>query len=235
MRTAPWPIGNGEQRSSSISSRSSAMHVAATSRIASSCPISWRMRFRFGEPAVHRARALALPRRQRAAFDDLQHVGERPRSGAFEMLVIAGIAIVRVRVVVVLMIVIVLVVMMTMLVVAVLAGGDEARVRRGDAALDDPPRFERPAPGYDAAQRAFERVAVEPGVQERRQQHVAGGAADHVDVRDPRARATAHVAQTILCASAAAPKPLSMFTTPIPGAHDVSMPSSAAIPSNAAP
>ena len=89
--------------------------------------------------------------------------------------------------------------------------------------------------GHDAAQRAFERVAVEPGIQKRREQHVARGAADHVDVRDPHAPRDRSRAQTILCASAAAPKPLSMFTTPIPGAHDVSMPSSAAIPSNAAP
>ncbi len=99
------------------------------------------------------------------------------------------------------------------------------------------PRFttrrgcEAPAVRHDRAQRALERGAVEPRVQERRQQHVAGGAADHLDVRDPHRYAD----DTILWAKAAAPKPLSMFTTPIPGAHAVSMPSSAASPPNAAP
>jgi hypothetical protein len=38
-----------------------------------------------------------------------------------------------------------------------------------------------------------------------------------------------------LWANAAAPKPLSMFTTPMPGAQALSIPSSAASPSNAAP
>ena len=39
----------------------------------------------------------------------------------------------------------------------------------------------------------------------------------------------------IRAAANAAPKPLSMFTTEIPDAHDVSIPRSAASPSNAAP
>ena len=123
----------------------------------------------------------------------------------------------------------VVIVVMVMRVVAVLTGHDEACVCRGDPALHHPFRRERPAVGDDAAQRAFQRVAIEPRVEERGEQHVAGRAADHVDVGAP------HAGATILCASAAAPKPLSMFTTPIPGAHDVSMPSSAASPSNAAP
>jgi hypothetical protein len=42
-------------------------------------------------------------------------------------------------------------------------------------------------------------------------------------------------ARSILAAAKAAPKPLSMFTTEMPDAHDVSMPSSAASPSNDAP
>ena len=145
-------------------------------------------------------------------------------------MVVRAVAVMIVLVLVVeVLVAVVIVVMMMMLLVAVFAGYDEARIRRRDAALDHALRRERPAVGDDAAQRAFQRVAVEPRVEERRQQHVAGGAADHVDVRDP------HAGTTILCASAAAPKPLSMFTTPIPGAHDVSMPSSAASPSNAAP
>ena len=129
---------------------------------------------------------------------------------------------------VIVVVVVIVVMVVAVQLVAVLARHDESRVGRGDPALDDALRCERPAAGDDRAQRGFERVAVGARIEKRRQQHVAGSAADHVDV------AGSHRA-TILCASAAAPKPLSMFTTPIPGAQAVSIPSSAASPSNAAP
>ncbi len=99
----PWPIGNAEQRSSSIPSRSSATHVAATSRIASSCPISWNRIasavvpcVRASASASRRYTALARSRgalRQAACVHDLEHVGERPRPRAVSM-----VACMRVRV-----------------------------------------------------------------------------------------------------------------------------------------
>ena len=112
--------------------------------------------------------------------------------------------------------------------VVILARDDEIEVGRGEAAALNTLGDELPAIGNDRAQGALEFGNIESGVDERGHQHVAGGAADHVDV------GYAH-AVTILWASAAAPKPLSMFTTAIPGAHEVSIALSAVTPPKATP
>lgn len=82
------------------------------------------------------------------------------------------------------------------------------------------------------------------GVEQRREEHVAGDAGEGVEVEYARAdhlRAApvSHFprlhARLIKVASAAAPKPLSMFTTPTFGAQLFSIPSSAATPPKDAP
>ena len=69
-------------------------------------------------------------------------------------------------------------------------------------------------------------------VQQRAEQHVAGDAADAVDVEDHAAPAER---RAIRAAIVPAPNPSSMFTTATPAAHDVSMASSALTPPNVAP
>ena len=68
-------------------------------------------------------------------------------------------------------------------------------------------------------------------VEQRAEQHVAGDAADAVDVEDP-----AHAARlAIRAAIVPAPNPSSMFTTATPAAHEVIIASSALTPPNVAP
>ena len=71
-------------------------------------------------------------------------------------------------------------------------------------------------------------------VDQGRQQHVAGGAADAVDVGDPRHEAPA-ARRAMRAAIVPAPKPSSMFTQATPAAHEESIASSAVTPPNDAP
>ena len=107
------------------------------------------------------------------------------------------------------------------------------------------------APGDDAVPRRAADVQVEPvdaerahvlghalgagpGVDQRAQQHVAGGAGDAVDVGDARHDAPA-ARRAMRAAIVPAPKPSSMFTQATPAAHDESIASSAVTPSSDAP
>ena len=71
------------------------------------------------------------------------------------------------------------------------------------------------------------------GVDECAEQHVAAGSTDAVEIGDFHEREA--VGFKMRWAAKAAPKPLSMFTTVRPEAQELSMPSKAARPSNAAP
>ena len=72
------------------------------------------------------------------------------------------------------------------------------------------------------------------GVDQRGQQHVAGGAGDAVDVGDAGHEAPA-ARRAMRAAIVPAPKPSSMFTQATPAAHDESIASSAVTPPNEAP
>ena len=78
------------------------------------------------------------------------------------------------------------------------------------------------------------RSAPAPGVDQRGQQHVAGGAGDAVDVGDARHEAPA-ARRAMRAAIVPAPKPSSMFTQATPAAHDESMASRAVTPPSDAP
>ena len=73
-----------------------------------------------------------------------------------------------------------------------------------------------------------------PGVDQRGQQHVAGGAGDAVDVGDARHDAPA-ARRAMRAAMVPAPKPSSMFTQATPAAHEESIASSAVTPPSEAP
>ena len=68
---------------------------------------------------------------------------------------------------------------------------------RRDPAFDDAPLLDAPACDRNRAQDCLERLAVAARVKQRAEQHVAAGAADHLDIRDvhegvaTRARASA--------------------------------------------
>ena len=108
-----------------------------------------------------------------------------------------------------------------------------------DAARGDAVPRRAPDPQVEAvdAQRAHVRshaLGIRAGVDQRRQQHVARGAADAVDVGDARHAAPA-ARRAMRAAIVPAPKPSSMFTQATPAAQDESMASSAVTPSNEAP
>ena len=86
----------------------------------------------------------------------------------------------------------------------------------------DPRRGERLAHGRDIGAR----------IEKRREQHVAGRAADAVDVQDHRAPPAL---RAMRAAIVPAPKPSSMLTTASAAAHELSIASSAATPLNAVP
>ncbi len=76
------------------------------------------------------------------------------------------------------------------------------------------------------------------GADERAEQHVAAGARGRVDPTDHEPVPGADVGAALRATRAAntpAPKPLSMLTTVTPGAHELSIASSAATPPNEAP
>ncbi len=205
MRIEPLPIGNGEQRSSSIAQQverdAGRRHVEDRVELADLVEVdrvggrAVHARLGLGQPAVDRARPLALARRQPAALHDRQHVGQVARAAA-GVVVAARVAVVAVRVAAVVVIVRGDLGMVVVFVVAVLAGDHQAGIGRRDAELDDPPRLEAPAVRHDRAQGALERVAVDARVEKRRQQHVARRPAHHVDVthRGPAVGAVAHAA-----------------------------------------
>ncbi len=77
------------------------------------------------------------------------------------------------------------------------------------------------------------------GVRAHHRVELLGGGLHEVQPYQRRVAALEHFpdrhARQIRLAAAAAPKPLSMFTTVTPAAHELSMPRSAASPPNAAP
>ena len=114
------------------------------------------------------------------------------------------------------------------------------------AAWHHRPRHPQPRPvDADRRERVADRLDRHAEVDQCAQRHVAGDAADAVEVEVLPAQrgrthglvARAHAAHAALAAArahrtaaTAAPKPLSMLTTVTPGAHDVSIAASAASP-----
>ena len=108
-----------------------------------------------------------------------------------------------------------------------------------DAARDDAVPGRAPDAQVEAvdAERAHvlgHALGAGAGVDQRCQQHVAGGAGDAVDVGDAGHDAPA-ARRAMRAAMVPAPKPSSMFTQATPAAHDESIASSAVTPSNEAP
>ena len=113
--------------------------------------------------------------------------------------------------------------------VVVIVHGD-VRPRRADTAPLHALERERVPVDTEPGESVGDRVHVGTGIDERRQQHVAGHARAAVEPH----RASAHRRSTRATAHAA-PKPLSMPTTVTPLAHEASIASNAVTPSRAAP
>ena len=122
-----------------------------------------------------------------------------------------------------------------------LAGGVDLDVDRRDAVRDHPGHLQPPAAGADRVERGADRVERHAEVDQRAEHHVARRAARPVDVEVQAAQLAAaggHRAaarRAIRTAATAAPTPLSMLTTVIPGAHDASIAPSATSPSSDTP
>ena len=116
-------------------------------------------------------------------------------------------------------------------------------LQRADAGLLHPPYRQLEAGQAQLRQTAAQLHLGDAGVEQGAEQHVAAGAGDAVEVGDGHpqpsggdaASTAARIWRTIACAISAAPKPLSMFTTDTPAAHELSIASSAAAPPRLAP
>ena len=120
-----------------------------------------------------------------------------------------------------------------------LPGSVDLDVDRGDAVLDDPVDAEPLAPGADRVQRIADRRDRHPEVDQGREHHVAGRAARAIDVEvapaDVHRRGHRAASLATFTAATAAPTPLSMFTTVMPGAQLTSIEPSATRPSTDTP
>ena len=105
---------------------------------------------------------------------------------------------------------------------------------RGDAVPRRPPDAQVEALDAEPAHVLGHALLARAGVDQRRQQHVARGAGDAVDVGDARHDAPA-ARRAMRAAMVPAPKPSSMLTQATPAAHDESIASSAVTPSSDAP
>ena len=141
-------------------------------------------------------------------------------------------------------VVVVVVTLVTVVVVMVMTGdqratGVDLEIDRGDAVLDHRGDAEARAPCPDRIEGVADHVDGDAELDQGAEHHVAGGAARAVDVEvlAPRIggshrRAARRATRT---AAIAAPTPLSMLTTVMPGAHAASMDASATRPSTDTP
>ena len=111
-------------------------------------------------------------------------------------------------------------------------GADDAHMARRDRAARDALALERD-PG-ERVQAGRDVLLVGAGVEQCAEQHVAGQAADGVDVEQTGHRAPA-AERAIRAAIVPAPKPSSMPTTARPAAQEESIASSAVSPPSAVP
>ena len=107
-------------------------------------------------------------------------------------------------------------------------------VRRRDAVADGALRRDAESLDPQAREAALDRPGVRAHVEQGAEQHVAGRAADAIEVEQP-AHAPPWAERAIRAAMVPAPNPSSMFTTATPAAHEQSMARSALTPPNAAP
>lgn len=113
-----------------------------------------------------------------------------------------------------------------------LSCGVDLDIGRGDPPLRHLRNTQPRPPRSDRIERIPDDVHRNAEVDQRAEHHVAGGPARAVDVQMPPPHAHARTAsRAILTAAIAAPTPLSMFTTVIPGAHALSIEASATSPS----
>ena len=102
----------------------------------------------------------------------------------------------------------------------------------------DPVHTDLDRPDPEPGGQRVERAAVCAGVEQRREQHVAGDPADAVEVEQPAhgaLRAVPRAARAIRAAIVPAPKPSSIPTTARPAAHEQSIAWSAVCPPCAEP
>ncbi len=105
---------------------------------------------------------------------------------------------------------------------------------RGDAVPRSAPDPQIESVHAEGAHVLRHALRTRAGVDQRGQEHVAGGAGDAVDVGDAGHDAPA-ARRAMRAAMVPAPKPSSMFTQATPAAHDESIASSAVTPPNDAP
>src|SRR5439155_22153113 len=106
---------------------------------------------------------------------------------------------------------------------------------RHHTAAGDPLGGEAPPRRNDSAHRVAHGIEGSARVEQGAQHHVAADAIGAVEVGDGHRDDIRRAARAMRKAAIAAPKPLSMLTTVRPAAHEASIPSSAAMPSKAAP
>ena len=110
-----------------------------------------------------------------------------------------------------------------------------AQVRARDAALDRPLGAKFHARQPQRVQLGNKSVAVVQQLQQRRRQHIARRAHRAVQIECFHRVSSRFCIWLMRLARKPAPKPLSMFTTDTPLAHELSIASSAATPPNDAP
>ena len=141
----------------------------------------------------------------------------------------ADVRVVVVRVVRVVLVVVVVVVV----IVEHVPGGVDGDVRRRDAVLDHALDLQALAARPDGIERVADHVDRHAEVDQRAEHHVAGGAARAVDVEVQALHR--FTSRAIFTAATAAPTPLSMLTTVVPGTQPESSEPSATSPSSDTP
>ena len=111
-----------------------------------------------------------------------------------------------------------------------LAAGVDLEIDAGDPAARDRRDLQALAPRADLVERQRDDLERDAEIEQRAEHHVAGGAAGAVDVEveAPHARTASRAIRT---AAMAAPTPLSMLTTVMPGEHELAIAASATSPS----
>ena len=186
---------------------------------------SVRPRLRLGEQRVDLAHAARDVRRQRKSVDDRQHVIERTVLVAMRLMLV----VVTFVAMVVMMITVMVFFARRALLVAV---HEDREMRRGDAAFRKRTRLEDDARNADGVELRESPLPVAHEFQERTRDHVAGRTHLAVEIKCLHFFAPIWL---IRLARNPAPKPLSMFTTLTPAAHEFSIARSAVTPPKAAP
>ena len=198
-----------------------------------------RLAFRVGDQTVNRRHVFLHLRRQLKAFHDLQHLLKASMRMVMRMVPMMIVSVGEMGVCMLMFMLmnmfvrVFMNVFVRMLVGALLNAVDlHEKARRGNPAARRPLARERNTLDSEGVKPRHCFVGVRHQFQKRGGKHVACGAHATVDVESLHLPSPMWLMR---CARNPAPKPLSMFTTETPAAHELSIASSADTPPNAAP